>query len=71
MMCYNYMEEHGAFRRNEEGRYVMNFEKAEAAIDSWAALILETQANGNFEFAQKYAAETIIILPDVARFAEG
>ena len=66
MMCYNYMEEHGAFRRNEEGRYVMNFEKAEAAIDSWAALILETQANGNFEFAQKYAAENANIREGLA-----
>ena len=57
MMCYNYLEEHGAFSRNEEGKYVVDFEKAPAVIDSWANLILETQANGNFEFAQKYAAE--------------
>ena len=57
MMCYNYMEEHGAFSRNEEGKYVVDFEKAPAVIDSWANLILETQATGNFEFAQKYAAE--------------
>ena len=57
MMCYNYMEEHGAFSRNEEGKYVVDFEKAPTVIDSWANLILETQATGNFEFAQKYAAE--------------
>lgn len=57
MMCYNYMEEHGAFSRDAEGKYVIDFEKAPAVIDSWAGLILETQANGNFEFAQKYAAE--------------
>ena len=57
MMCYNYMEEHGAFSRNEEGKYVVDFEKAPAVIDSWANLILETQATGNFEFAQKYATE--------------
>ena len=57
MMCYNYMEDHGAFTRNAEGKWVIDFEKAEAAVDSWAALILETQATGNFEFAQQYAAE--------------
>ena len=57
MMCYNYMEDHGAFTRNEEGKWVIDFEKAAAAVDSWASLILETQATGNFEFAQKYAAE--------------
>ena len=57
MMCYNYMEDHGAFTRNEEGKWVIDFEKAAAAVDSWASLILETQATGNFEFAQSYAAE--------------
>ena len=61
MMCYNYMEDHGAFTRNEEGKWVIDFEKAAAAVDSWAALILETQATGNFEFAQSYAAENASI----------
>ena len=61
MMCYNYMEDHGAFTRNEEGKWVIDFEKAAAAVDSWAALILETQATGNFEFAQAYAAENASI----------
>ena len=59
MMCFNYMEDHGAFSRNAEGRYVVDFDKAASAIDSWANLILETQATGNFEFAQKYTAERI------------
>ena len=74
MMCYNYMEEQGAFSRNEEGRYVIDFEKAAAAIDSWAALILETQATGDFEFAQKYAAEhasiTDALANDIAKVNE-
>ena len=61
MMCYNYMEDHGAFARNEEGKWVIDFEKAAAAVYSWAALILETQATGNFEFAQSYAAENASI----------
>ena len=61
MMCFNYMEDHGAFSRNAEGRYVVDFEKAAAAIDSWANTIIETQATGNFEFAQKYAAENASI----------
>ena len=57
MMCYNYMEEHGAFSRDAEGRYVIDFGKAPEVINGWAALILETQATGNFEFAQKYSSE--------------
>ena len=66
MMCFNYMEDHGAFSRNAEGRYVVDFEKAAEAIDSWAALILKTQATGDFEFAQKYAEENASIRPALA-----
>ena len=71
MMCYNYMEEHGAFSRDAEGRYVIDFEKAPEVINGWAALILETQATGNFEFAQKYAAQhadiTEALAADIAK----
>ena len=70
MMCFNYMEDNGAFSRNADGRYVVDFDKAAAAIDSWAALILETQATGNFEFAQKYAAENASIRPALAAEVE-
>ena len=61
MMCYNFMEDNGAFTRNEEGKWVIDFEKAAAAIDSWADLILTTQATGDFEFAQKYSSENASI----------
>jgi hypothetical protein len=66
MMCFNYMEDNGAFSRNAEGKYVVDFEKATEAIDSWAALILQTQATGNFEFAQAYAAENASIRETLA-----
>ena len=66
MMCFNFMEDHGAFSRNADGKYVIDFEKASAAIDAWSALILETQATGNFDFAQKYAAENASIRPALA-----
>ena len=61
MMCYNFMEDFGAFTRDADGKYVIDFEKSAAAIDAWASLILETQATGNFEFAQKYSAENASI----------
>ena len=74
MMCFNFMEDKGAFSRNAEGRYVIDFEKAAEAIDAWAGLIIETQATGNFEFAQKYAAENASIrealAADVAKVNE-
>ena len=65
------MEEHGAFSRNAEGKYVIDFEKAAEVIDSWANLIITTQATGDFEFAQKYSAEhasiTEALAADIAK----
>ena len=61
MMCYNYMEKNGAFSRNEEGKWVIDFEKAAECINSWANLIIETQATGNVEFAKAYSAENASI----------
>ena len=71
MMCFNYMVENGAFSRNEDGLYVVDFEKAADVINSWANLILTTQATGDFEFAQKYSAEhasiTEALAADIAK----
>ena len=71
MMCFNYMVENGAFSRNEDGLYVVDFEKAADVINSWANLILTTQATGDFEFAQKYSAEhasiTDALAADIAK----
>ena len=74
MMCYNYMEQNGAFTRNAEGKYVVDFEKSPEVINSWANLIIETQATGNLEFAKQYAAENASIrealAADVAKVNE-
>ena len=74
MMCYNYMEEHGAFSRNAEGKWVIDFNKATEVMNSWAELILETQATGNLEFAQEYSAKNASIrealAADVAKVNE-
>ena len=44
-----------------EAGYLAEPQIPAAAVDSWASLILETQATGNFEFAQQYAAENASI----------
>lgn len=63
MMCFNYMEKVGAFSRDAKGQYVIDFEKAKEAMNGWAALILQTQGDGNIEFATKYRAENGGITP--------
>lgn len=55
MMCYNYLEENGAFKRTGNGTYHIDYDKARDAMNSWIALILKTQAEGNFEFAQQFS----------------
>lgn len=63
MMCFNYMEKAGAFSRDAKGQYVIDFGKAKKAMNGWAALILQTQGDGNVEFATKYRAENGGITP--------
>ncbi|MBV3866593.1 dipeptidyl-peptidase 3 family protein [Phocaeicola coprocola] len=63
MMCFNYMEKAGAFSRDAKGQYAIDFGKAKEAMNGWAALILQTQGDGNVEFATKYRAENGGITP--------
>lgn len=63
MMCFNYMEKAGAFTRNAQGQYVIDFQKAKEAMNGWASLILKTQGDGNVEFATKYREENGGITP--------
>lgn len=63
MMCFNYMENMGAFQRDANGQYVIDFAKAKTAMKSWSALILKTQGEGDFDFAQKFRAKEGNITP--------
>ena len=64
-MCFNYMYAQGAFTRDENGVYHIDYAKAKAAMESWAGVILATQGEGNFEFAEKFAKENGIIKPEM------
>ena len=57
MMCFNYFENAGAFSRDAAGQYVIDFEKAFKAMNHWAELIIVTQGDGDFDFAQQYRSE--------------
>lgn len=63
MMCFNFMEQQGAFSRNEEGLYVIDFDKSKAAINAWADLILTTQGNGDVVFATEFREKNGGITP--------
>lgn len=61
MMCYNFFEEKNAFTRNEEGKYVMNFDNARKALEEWASLILRVEGDGDYDFAKEYKEKNSII----------
>ena len=65
MMCYNYFFENGAFTRNGNGTYHINYDKARKAMEGWIALILKTQAEGDFAFAQQYSKDHGTITPEL------
>ena len=47
----------------EDGKYVVDFEKAAEVINSWSELIIRTQATGDVEFASAYSKENAAITP--------
>ena len=67
MMCFNYLQDNGAFTRNADGKYVVDVQKAEAAMKSWAALILRVEGEGDIVYAKKYSSENGKIRPDLQK----
>ena len=49
MICFNYFAENGAFEKLPNGRYKVNPEKMEQAMNGLSELILTLQGNGDYE----------------------
>ena len=67
MMCFNYMQDKGAFTRNKEGKYVVNVAKMRKALEEWAALVLKTEGDGDYNVAKSYADKNGKVRPDLAK----
>jgi hypothetical protein len=61
MVRFNYFQEQGAFERNEQGLYSINFEKMSKAIDNLSELILTLQGNGDYAGVDKLVLESGLI----------
>ncbi len=57
MVRFNYFKEKGAFVRNENGTYTLNYEKITQAMNDLSKLILTLQGNGDFEAVQQLVKE--------------
>ena len=63
MLTFNFLEKEGAFTRNEEGLYAINFENMKAAVAKLGGEILKAQGDGNYEFVKEWIATDGVIKP--------
>ena len=51
---YNYLAENGAFQRKENGKYSIDYAKAQQVVTDLAGLVLKIQATGDYEAAKSF-----------------
>ncbi len=61
MIRFNYFKEQGAFTRNADGTYKVNYDKMYEAMKSLSALLLKLQGDGDYEGVAKLVKEKGII----------
>lgn len=57
MVRFYYFQEMGAFAKNLNGTYSINFEKMQVAMNELVLLILTTQGDGNYNLAKRLVEE--------------
>ena len=57
MIRFNYFQEKGAFSKNEDGTYKVNFDQMEVAMKDLSSLILTLQGNGDYDGVATLVAE--------------
>jgi hypothetical protein len=61
MIRFNFFEDEGAFTRNDDGTYKVNFDKMEKAMRDLSNLILTLQGNGDYDGVAKLVSEKGIV----------
>lgn len=65
MLEFNYFQKEGAFTRDENGRYAIDFEKMKAAVEKLAGDILIHQGDGDYEATKAWLGEMSVIKPEL------
>ena len=65
MLTFNYFQNEGAFVRNEDGRYAIDFEKMKVAVEKLAGDILKHQGDGDYEATKAWMSEMSVIKPEL------
>ena len=61
MIRFNFFKEKGAFTKNEDGTFKVNFDKMEEAMTELSNLILTLQGNGDYEGVAKLVSDKGVI----------
>ena len=65
MIRFNFFKEKGAFSKNEDGTYKVNYDEMEEAMRQLSYLILTLQGNGDYEGVAKLVDEKGVISSDL------
>jgi len=57
MMCFNFFEDNGAFSKNADGTFKVDFEKTRKAMNEWSAFILKIEGDGDYSKAVAYIGQ--------------
>jgi hypothetical protein len=65
MIRFNYFKEQGAFERNSEGKYLVNFDRMQNAMNSLSEKLLTLQGDGDYSGVDELISEMAIITPEL------
>ena len=65
MIEFNYLANEGAFTRDENGYYNIDFPKMKLAVEKLGGAILTAQGNGDYEFVKEWIATDGVIKPEL------
>ena len=64
-MCFNFFRNAGAFSRNADGSYKVDFAGIKEAMNAWASTLLVFQGNGDYRGAMDYLAGNATLHPEL------
>jgi len=65
MLTFNYFQNEGAFVRNADGLYAIDFDKMKLAVEKLAGDILKHQGDGDYEVTKAWMSEMSVIKPEL------
>ncbi len=66
LIRFNYFKEKGAFYKNEDGKYGVNYNELQKAVNSLSELIINVQGDGDYEKANEIIDKYGVIDADLA-----